>query len=74
MYKAVIKTDTDQREFMFGVRLLRWDAQNGMTVNGQRVLLRGGCIHHDHGVLGACEYYDAEYRRISILKITALMH
>ncbi len=68
LYKAVIKTDTDQREFMFGVRLLRWDAQNGMTVNGQRVLLRGGCIHHDHGVLGACEYYDAEYRRISILK------
>ena len=39
-----------------------------MTVNGQRVLLRGGCIHHDHGVLGACEFRDAEERRIRILK------
>ena len=39
-----------------------------MLVNGQRILLRGGCIHHDHGVLGACEYYDAEERRIRILK------
>ena len=32
------------------------------------MLLRGGCIHHDHGVLGACEYKDASERRIRILK------
>ena len=68
LYTCVVKTDKDERRLKFGIRSLEWDAKNGLRVNGQRVLLRGGCIHHDHGVLGACEFYDAEKRRISILK------
>ena len=68
LYTILVKTDTDERVISFGIRKLEWDAEMGLTVNGERVLLRGGCIHHDHGVLGACEYYDAEYRRIRILK------
>lgn len=68
LYTVLVKTDTDERLAPFGIRKLEWDAEMGLTVNGERVLLRGGCIHHDHGVLGACEYYDAEYRRIRILK------
>ena len=47
---------------------MEWSAGTGLTVNGHRVLLRGGCIHHDNGVLGACAYPDAEYRRVKILK------
>lgn len=68
LYTILVKTDTDERVISFGIRKLEWDAEMGLTVNGERVLLRGGCIHHDHGVLGVCEYYDAEYRRIRILK------
>ncbi len=68
LYKILIKTDTDECSLPFGIRKLEWDAKQGLRVNGECVLLRGGCIHHDHGVLGACEYYDAEYRRIRILK------
>lgn len=68
LYTVLVKTDTDERVIPFGIRKLEWSAKTGMLVNGQRVLLRGGCIHHDHGVLGACEYYDAEERRIRILK------
>lgn len=68
LYGVRIKTDTDEQVIPFGIRKLEWDAKRGLRVNGERVLLRGGCIHHDHGVLGACEYYDAEYRRIRILK------
>ena len=68
LYTVRVKTDTDEQVIPFGIRKLEWNAQRGLTVNGERVLLRGGCIHHDHGVLGACEYYDAEYRRIRILK------
>lgn len=52
----------------FGIRRLEWSAGTGLTVNGQRVLLRGGCIHHDNGVLGACAYPDADYRRVKLLK------
>lgn len=68
LYTVRVKTDTDEQVIPFGIRKLEWNAKRGLTVNGERVLLRGGCIHHDHGVLGACESYDAEYRRIRILK------
>lgn len=40
----------------------------GFFVNGKETLLRGACIHHDNGILGACGFKDAEYRRIKILK------
>ena len=39
-----------------------------MLLNGKRTILRGACIHHDNGVLGACCYEDAEWRKIRILK------
>ena len=68
LYTVLVKTDTDERILHFGIRTLGWRADTGLTVNGEQVLLRGGCIHHDHGVLGACEYPDAEERRIRILK------
>ena len=44
----------DTAESDFGIRLLGWDATNGFQVNGENVKLKGGCIHHDHGILGAC--------------------
>ena len=68
LYTILIKTDTDERIIPFGIRKLEWSAKAGLLVNGERILLRGGCIHHDHGVLGAREYPDAEERRIRILK------
>lgn len=68
LYTCVVKTEKDERRLNFGIRELKWSAKTGLLINGERVLLRGGCIHHDHGVLGACEFYDAEARRIRILK------
>ena len=60
--------ETDQEEVIFGIRTLKWDKETGITINGERVILRGTCIHHDNGVLGACCYPDAEARKIRILK------
>ncbi len=68
LYTCVAKKATDEKYVRFGIRELRWDKKNGLTVNGETVKLRGGCIHHDHGVLGACEYKESELRRIRILK------
>lgn len=68
LYTCMVKIEKDERCLSFGIRELGWSAKTGLTVNGKEVLLRGGCIHHDHGVLGACEFYDAEERRIRILK------
>lgn len=68
LYICVVKTAADERAIPFGIRRLEWSAKTGLLVNGERILLRGGCIHHDHGVLGAVEYREAEERRIRILK------
>ena len=68
LYTCVTKKDGRELHTCFGIRKLAWSAQTGLTVNGNRVLLRGGCIHHDNGVLGACGFADAEERRVRILK------
>ena len=58
----------DVVEETFGIRLLEWSPEKGFTINGKREILRGACVHHDNGVLGACTYPEAEERRIRILK------
>lgn len=74
LYKMIarIYDDTqtliDEKEESFGIRTLRVDAARGFRVNGKPVKLRGACIHHDSGIIGAATFYDAEYRRISKLK------
>lgn len=68
LYTCVVKIATEACRCTFGIRKLSWSAKTGFLVNGQRVLLRGGCLHHDHGVLGACEFWDAQERRLRILK------
>ena len=58
----------DQEEIPFGIRTIELDARQGFRVNGQAVDLRGACIHHDNGPLGAVTLADAELRRVRILK------
>lgn len=58
----------DETSSAFGVRKITVDPVYGLRINGDHVLLRGACIHHDNGVIGACEYYDACERRVRILK------
>ncbi|KQP70040.1 glycoside hydrolase [Microbacterium sp. Leaf288] len=52
----------------FGVRTLRIDPRHGLRINDETVKLRGACIHHDNGPLGAATIRRAEERRIEILK------
>lgn len=58
--------DTDTA--IFGVRTIVADSKRGLLLNGKSIKLYGGCIHHDHGPLGACAYAESEYRRITRLK------
>ena len=57
----------DTREVTFGIRQISWSPK-GFFVNGEETLLRGGCLHHDNGVLGACAYSEAEDRKVRIMK------
>lgn len=52
----------------FGVQSLTLDAVNGLCINGKQVKLRGACIHHDNGVIGAATFQKAEDKRCRELK------
>ena len=67
LYTAKVTNGTDTDELTFGVRKIEWSAK-GLFVNGQETLLRGGCLHHDGGILGAAAYDESEYRRVKKLK------
>lgn len=58
----------DEAVHHFGIRSLSLDAEQGLCMNGEVVKLRGACIHHDNGVIGAATIDRAEERRIEILK------
>jgi beta-galactosidase len=52
----------------FGVRSIEISAEKGFLLNGHSIELRGGCVHHDNGPLGAATIDRAEERRIELLK------
>jgi len=58
----------DRMSTPFGIRKVEIDAQNGLRINGEVTKLRGGCMHHDNGILGACAYDRSEERRIELMK------
>ena len=58
----------DQVETPFGVRDIRFGPATGFMLNGKSLKLRGGCVHHDNGPLGARTYDRAEERRVELLK------
>jgi len=60
--------ELDACESWFGIRRIEIDAKDGFRLNGRKMKLRGGCIHHDNTLLGSCAYPRAEERKIQLLK------
>lgn len=58
----------DETTETFGIRTLLLDSVHGIRLNGKEVKLRGTCIHHDNGILGATTLKRAEERRCRQLK------
>jgi beta-galactosidase len=58
----------DSYETPFGIRTIKFTADSGFLLNGQRVPLNGVCDHHDLGALGAAINARALERQIQILK------
>lgn len=51
-----------------GLRYFNFDAKSGFSLNGKPMPLRGVCMHHDLGALGAAVNVRAMQRQIEILK------
>ncbi len=52
----------------FGIRTIDFSAEKGFLLNGKNLLLKGGCMHHDNGILGSAAFKTAEYRRVKKMK------
>jgi len=66
-----IKNDNetvDEAETLFGIRTISVDAVRGLRINGKTVKLKGGCVHHDNGLLGSVSLYESEVRKVKKLK------
>jgi beta-galactosidase len=58
----------DEAETTFGVRTIRFDPQRGFLLNDEPVKLKGVCIHHDAGSLGAAVPAAVWETRLKTLK------
>ncbi len=73
LYTAVTTIESrgaagDRQETSFGIRTLRWDANEGFFLNGKRVEIKGTCNHQDHAGVGAALPDRLQYYRIARLK------
>ena len=68
LYQCRVTYGEDVQSVSFGIRVVECNPSVGLQINGKREILRGACIHHDNGLLGACAYDFAEYRKVKLLK------
>lgn len=58
----------DSSDIPVGIRTLSFDANTGFALNGKNMKVKGVCIHHDAGALGAVVPEEVWKRRLSKLK------
>lgn len=58
----------DTMETDYGFRYMNFDKDTGFSLNGENVKIKGVCMHHDQGSLGAEAYYRAIERQVEKLK------
>lgn len=58
----------DAVDTITGFRSLTFDPNTGFAINGKKLKLKGVCMHHDQGALGAKAYRDAITRQLDILQ------
>lgn len=59
---------TDEYTTPFGIRYFSFDAERGFFLNGIHTKIKGVCMHHDLGCLGAAVNTRAIERQLEILK------
>lgn len=73
LYKVVTtiyqnKIAIDQSTTTFGIRSIKFSAAKGFFLNSKHVLLKGVCMHHDLGAIGAAFNKSVAERQLKILK------
>jgi beta-galactosidase len=58
----------DETSTTFGIRSIAYSAEQGFLLNGESIKMKGGCVHHDNGIVGAASFPRAEERKVELLK------
>jgi len=73
LYRAITKIKSgkntlDEQTTVFGIRDRKFEAATGYWLNGKNIKIKGVCLHHDGGALGAAVPLRAWERRLELLK------
>ena len=71
MLDTFIKVGTDEYladSQKVGIRTAAFDPNKGFSLNGRNMKLKGVCVHHDGGCLGAAMKKEVWRRRLELLK------
>jgi len=73
MYKAVVKLWSgaillDDQSVPFGIRTGKFEAATGFWLNGKNIKIKGVCLHHDGGAVGAAVPLAIWEERFKLLK------
>lgn len=73
LYKAVTEVLAggkviDNQTNTIGIRDIKFTADQGFVLNGKKVMIKGVCLHHDAGAVGAAVPLSVWRRRLQLLK------
>ena len=73
MYTAIVRIRSgkallDEYKTPFGIREIAFDADRGFLLNGKNIKIKGVCLHHDGGAVGAAVPLRVWERRLQLLK------
>ena len=68
VYETIDRDTVLAASIPVGIRWFSFDANEGFLLNGNPYKLKGVCVHHDAGVLGAAVFKEVWYRRLTRLK------
>ena len=68
LYHTTLEAGDDMLPVTYGIRTIDYSAEKGLLLNGKSIVLNGGCVHHDNGILGAAAFDAAEYRKVKLMK------
>lgn len=73
LYEAITQVKcgdvlVDEIKTTFGIRTISFSTEKGFQLNGEKIKLKGGCVHHDNGLIGACAFDYAEERKVRLMK------
>jgi len=73
LYRAITTIISDGKvldvyETSFGIRFFDFDSQKGFSLNGVPTKIKGVCLHHDLGALGAAFNKRAMERQLEIMQ------